>query len=168
MKPSRKIAHRIADIVLKSATNSLEPNRMRDMYLQTSTITSGPSDDAEKHNSAIVVSAWIDSIIEHMSERKDRIISDYVLDLIQSLETYLESNYTEVELAFIMESIENKYFKKMLTDDGIFESVLNAKEIFNKNVLKEMQSEECLNIMQKKLHDLMVRRHFDDNNLDSD
>lgn len=168
MKPSRKIAHRIADIILKSATNSLEPDRMRDMYLQTSTITSGPSDDSDKHSSAIVVSAWVDSIIEHMAERKDRIISDYVLDLIQSLEVHLEKKYTEVELAFIVDSIEHQCFKKMLIDDGIFESVLNAKEIFNKNVLKEMQSEECLNIMQKKLHDLMVRKHFDDNNLDSD
>lgn len=168
MKPSRKIAHRIADIILKSATNSLEPNRMRDMYLQTSTITSGPSDESDKHSSTIVVAAWVDSIIEHMAERKDRIISDYVLDLIQSLEAYLESHYTESELGFIVDSIEHQSFKKMLIDDGIFESVLNAKEIFNKNVLKEMQSEECLNIMQKKLHDLMTRRHFDDNSLDSE
>lgn len=168
MKHSRKIAHRIADVILKSATNSLEPNRMRDMYLQTSTITSGSSDEMDQHNSAVVVSAWVDSIIEHMADRKDRIISDYVLDLIQSIEAHLESHYTEDELLFIVEAVENKFFKKLLLDEGIFESVLSAKEVFNKKVLKEMQSEECINIMQKKLHDLMMRKHFDDNTLDSD
>lgn len=168
MKPARKIAHKVADIILKSATNSLEPDRMRDMYLQTSTISSDPTDEVDQHNSAIVVAAWVDSIIEHMATRKDRIISDYVLDLIQSIEKHLESSYTEEELDFIAKVIEDHAFKKMLLDGKIFESVVEAKEVFNNKVLKEMQSEECVNIMQKKLRGMMMRKHFDDNTLGSD
>lgn len=163
MSPSRKIAHKIADILIKSATNSLDPQRMRSVYISSSQMANPHGSELDPEKSGAVLSIWIDSIVEHVSSKKDSIISDYVLDLIKNIQSYFDSKYNEDELKYIVEVVENPVFKKLISDENVFKIVSDAKETFNNNVIKEMQSEECLNIMQKKLHDLLVSNDFDDN-----
>lgn len=163
MKPARNIAHKIADIVLKSANNALHPDRMKNMYASSSTLSNAEGAEMDPEKSGAILNIWIDSIVEHVSTCKDRIISDYVLDLIENTQKHFENNYNEEELNAIVSIMEIPAFQKLWSDDAVFNIISDSKEGFNQHIIKEMQSEECLNVMQKKLHTLLANNGFDDN-----
>lgn len=163
MKPARKIAHKVADVILKSANNSLDPDRMKNMYASSATLSNIEGVEMDPEKGGAILSIWIDSIVEHISTRKDRIISDYVLDLIESTQKHFENSYNEDELESIVSIMDIAAFQKLWSDDAVFKIVSDSKEGFNQHIIKEMQSEECLNVMQKKLHTLLMDNGFDDN-----
>jgi len=162
VKPARNIAHKIADIVLKSANNSLDPDRMKNMYASSSALSSTEGVEMDPEKGGAILNIWIDSIVEHVSTCKDRIISDYVLDLIENTQKHFENSYNEEELSAIVSIMDIPAFQKLWSDDAVFNIIADSKEGFNKHIIKEMQSEECLNVMQKKLHTMLAGNGFDD------
>lgn len=158
MKVSRKIAHAVADIILKSAHNCLEKDRLRKMYSSAASLNGSDHRKSEE-----ILNAWVDCIVNHLLSKKDSIISDYILDMIQNIEKYLESNFTENDLNEFALLLDNPILKKFVKDEGIFKIIADAKESFSSTVFKEIHSEECAEEMQKRLKKIFAPEDFDDN-----
>lgn len=165
MLPQRKIAHKIADIIMSSTKRQLDPDRIKSLFVSSGTgLPLFPKDKVSDKFTDSISNIWIDSIVEHLSSRQSSLISDYILDIIDRIQSYLESSYTQEELSKICSLMEDDSVKKILSDNKLFDIVYVCKENFNSSVIATMQSEDCLNIMQKKLNNLMSAESYDDNN----
>lgn len=162
MKPSRKIAHIIADLVLKSANNSLDAKRMKNLYSKSASISGDDGMVINSSNGDHLLDIWTDSIVEHISSRKDRIISDYILDVIENSQTHLKLNYSEDELNEMAILLSTPLLNKLFSDESLLKIAFDLRDCFNQNIVKEMQSEECVSIMQKKLHRMIDVNDSDD------
>jgi len=162
MLPQRKIAHKIADIVMYNAKRNLSESRMRDIFTHSSNampIVEGMDDDQTK----VIVDMWIDSIVEHVSSKQDSLTSDYILNLIDKVQNYLEKDYSAEELAKIASFFNEDACKKIWSDANMLEIIAACKDDMNNAVMSLMQSEECMDIMQKKLNSFMMNGRYDDN-----
>jgi hypothetical protein len=167
MAPQRKISHKIADIVIFSVKRNLSEKRMREVFTNSSSsvpLIEGMDDD----NTQIIIKMWIDSIVEHISSRQDSLTSDYVLDLIEKVQDYLEKNYTKDQLLTIAAFFENEDCKKIWQDNNLLEIIATCKDELSNSVMALMQSDECMDIMQKKLNSFMLHGNYDDNIRGSD
>lgn len=162
MVPQRKISHKIADIVIFNIKRNLSEKRMREVFTNSSAsmpLIEGMDDD----NTQIIITMWIDSIIEHISSMQDSLTSDYVLDLIDKVQKYLEENYTKEQLSSIASFFENEDCKRIWQDNDLLEIIATCKDDLSNSVMALMHSDECMNIMQKKLNSFMLHGNYDDN-----
>jgi|LauGreDrversion4_2_1035121.scaffolds.fasta_scaffold01102_6 hypothetical protein len=162
MLPQRKIAHKIADIVMYNAKRNLSESRMRDIFINSSNsmpIVEGIDDDQTK----VIVDMWIDSIVEHVSSKQDSLTSDYILNLIDKIQNYLEKNYSSEDLNKIASFFNEDACKRVWSDNNMLEIIASCKDEMNNSVMALMQSEECMDIMQKKLSSFMMHGRYDDN-----
>lgn len=165
MLPQRKIAHKIADIVMSSTKKQLDPERIKSLFVSSGTgLPLFPKDKVSDKFTDSISNIWIDSIVEHLSSKQSSLVSDYILDIIDKIQLYLESNYTKDQLIEICSLMDNSSVKALLSDEKMFDIVYSCKEGFNSSVIATMQSEDCLGIMQKKLNNLMSAEGYDDNN----
>lgn len=164
MLPQRKIAHKIADIVMSSTKKQLDPDRIKSLFVSSGTgLPLFPKDKVSDKFTDSISNIWIDSIVEHLSSRQSSLISDYILDIIDKIQLYLELNYTKDQLIEICSFMENDSVKNLLSDEKMFDIVYMCKEGFNSSVIATMQSDDCLSIMQKKINNLMSADGYDDN-----
>lgn len=162
MTPQRKISHKIADIVIFNIKRNLSEKRMREVFTNSSAsvpLMEGMDDD----NTQMIIKMWIDSIVEHISSMQDSLTSDYVLDLIEKVQKYLEETYTKEQLSSIASFFENEDCKKIWQDNSLLEIIATCKDELSNSVMALMQSDECMNIMQKKLNSFMLNGNYDDN-----
>jgi hypothetical protein len=162
MIPQRKISHKIADIVMFNIKRNLSEKRMREVFTNSSAsvpLIEGMDDD----NTQMIIKMWIDSIVEHVSSMQDTLTSDYVLDLIDKVQKYLEENYTKEQLSSIASFFENEDCKQIWQDNNLLEIIATCKDELSNSVMALMQSDECMNIMQKKLDSFMLHGNYDDN-----
>ncbi len=162
MIPQRKISHKIADIVMFNVKRNLSEKRMREVFTNSSAsvpLIEGMDDD----NTQMIIKMWIDSIVEHVSSMQDTLTSDYVLDLIDKVQKYLEENYTKEQLSSIASFFENEDCKQIWQDNNLLEIIATCKDELSNSVMALMQSDECMNIMQKKLNSFMLHGNYDDN-----
>lgn len=162
MTPQRKISHKIADIVIFNIKRNLSEKRMREVFTNSSAsvpLMEGMDDD----NTQMIIKMWIDSIVEHISSMQDSLTSDYVLDLIEKVQKYLEENYTKEQLSSIASFFENEDCKQIWQDNNLLEIIATCKDELSNSVMALMQSDECMNIMQKKLNSFMLHGNYDDN-----
>jgi hypothetical protein len=162
MIPQRKISHKIADIVMFNIKRNLSEKRMREVFTNSSAsvpLIEGMDDD----NTQMIIKMWIDSIVEHVSSMQDTLTSDYVLDLIDKVQKYLEENYTKEQLSSIASFFENEDCKQIWQDNNLLEIIATCKDELSNSVMALMQSDECMNIMQKKLNSFMLHGNYDDN-----
>lgn len=158
MKHSRKIAHAVADVMLKASYGSLSNDKIRNMFSSAARISGGGGKKDEE-----ILEAWIESIIKHLDSKKDGMISDYILDMIQNIESYLDANFNESDLNEFAIVLENTVVKKLMKDDSVFKIISDAKDSFSANIFKEIHSEECVGEMQKRLRNIFFEGDFDDN-----
>ena len=162
MIPQRKISHKIADIVMFNIKRNLSEKRMREVFTNSSAsvpLIEGMDDD----NTQMIIKMWIDSIVEHVSSMQDTLTSDHVLDLIDKVQKYLEENYTKEQLSSIASFFENEDCKQIWQDNNLLEIIATCKDELSNSVMALMQSDECMNIMQKKLNSFMLHGNYDDN-----
>jgi hypothetical protein len=162
MIPQRKISHKIADIVMFNIKRNLSEKKMREVFTNSSAsvpLIEGMDDD----NTQMIIKMWIDSIVEHVSSMQDTLTSDYVLDLIDKVQKYLEENYTKEQLSSIASFFENEDCKQIWQDNNLLEIIATCKDELSNSVMALMQSDECMNIMQKKLNSFMLHGNYDDN-----
>jgi hypothetical protein len=162
MTPQRKISHKIADIVVFNIKRNLSEKRMKEVFTNSSSavpLIEGMDDD----NSQVIIKMWIDSIVEHVSSMQDSLTSDYVLDLIEKVQAYLESNYSKDQLASIASFFDNEDCNKVWRDNSLLEIIATCKDDLSNSIIALMQSEECMDIMQKKLNSFMLNGNYDDN-----
>ena len=141
---------------------NLSEKRMREVFTNSSAsvpLIEGMDDD----NTQMIIKMWIDSIVEHVSSMQDTLTSDYVLDLIDKVQKYLEENYTKEQLSSIASFFENEDCKQIWQDNNLLEIIATCKDELSNSVMALMQSDECMNIMQKKLDSFMLHGNYDDN-----
>jgi hypothetical protein len=145
-----------------NAKRNLSESRMRDIFINSSNsmpIVEGIDDDQTK----VIVDMWIDSIVEHVSSKQDSLTSDYILNLIDKIQNYLEKNYSSEDLNKIASFFNEDACKRVWSDNNMLEIIASCKDEMNNSVMALMQSEECMDIMQKKLSSFMMHGRYDDN-----
>lgn len=150
--------------MIRSINRNLDPSYMKEAYSRSLPIISVENSEIEQIDfikninespvpDADVLAVWINAIVDHISKNKDKLISEFALDLIQSVQDYLEKTYSISELEDLCSVINSEVFLKAMNDNELFNIISVNKDNFNKSIINAMQSDACLNHVQKRLKD---------------
>ena len=142
-----RFAHRCVDL---PQSNS----RVKSSIVASSTVaqTIMPQKDGVTE----IADSWARAMNEIVSQKMPDIISDYIIDLVQTLRGHFSSEYSKKELSQISRFLLSETGERLVSDEKLAEHLCEARDTFQKKIVSTLQSPECFEMFKKNMRTMDV------------